>query len=471
MSSPMFLAPPSNGSLVVPGAPVLVTVADPLAEYEQAVFRRLQTKISRNRKKDAQLDAYYEGTQRLKHLGLAVPPQLRQFETVINVPRMSVDEVKRRMKVRFLIEPGSEKDSPDLRAIYDDNNMESSLPMLWADMLIFGRGYASVSADPVTGKARIAVEHAPDMAVMRNIRTHEVSAALRLYRDDSESAQAATLYLPGLTILLERGKGGWIVTQRIHHSMGVPVVAFVNRQRTGSKHADGTSEMADVIGLTDSIARLITNMQVASETHAMPQKYVIGVTDGDFTDPRTGKMVPTWEAYFTSIWTIKSDKAKPGNFTAASMDNFTNTVDSMLAWCAAVLGLPVRFMGQQTANPASEGAIKADTARLNGNVEEKDTTCGPDVGILMGMGLSIDRGEPVNGNRIKTVWFEPNMVTLSERADALQKLAGGKAIISREGAQDEMGWSQERKDRERAYFEAELSDPTIDYLNRDVANL
>lgn len=470
MASPLFLSPSAGGNLIVPGVPALVTVADPLTEDEQAVFRRLQSKISRSRKKDAQLDAYYEGTQRLKHLGLAVPPQLRQFETVINVPRMAVDEVKRRMKVRFLIEPGEEKDSPDLRGIYDDNNMESSLPMLFADMLIFGRAYASVSANPVTGKARIAIEHAPDMAVMRDIRTHEVSAALRLYRDDAETTQAATLYLPGLTILLDRGNRGWVVTRRIYHSMGVPVVAFINKQRTGSKHADGTSEMADVIGLADSIARTITNMQVANETHAMPQKYVTGIDDKDFIDPKTGKLVPVWEAYFTSVWTLTNKDAKPGSFTAASMDNFTKTVDSMLAWCAAVLGLPTRFMGQQTANPQSEGAIKADTARLNGNVEEKDTSCGPDIGILMGNALSIERGKPVNGNRIKTVWFEPGMITFSERADGLQKLAGGKAILSREGAWDEMGWSEERKQREREYFRAELLDPTIEYLGRDAEN-
>ena len=29
---------------------------------------------------DQRFDRYYEGTQRLAHIGLAVPPQLRQFE-------------------------------------------------------------------------------------------------------------------------------------------------------------------------------------------------------------------------------------------------------------------------------------------------------------------------------------------------------------------------------------------------------
>lgn len=229
--------------------------------------------------------------------------------------------------------------------------------------------------------------------------------------------------------------------------------------------------MGDVIGLTDSIARTITNMQVANETHAMPQKYVTGIDDKDFIDPKTGNLVPVWEAYFTSVWTLTNKDAKPGSFTAASMDNFTKTVDSMMAWCAAVLGLPTRFMGQQTVNPASEGAIKADEVRLIRNVERKESACGPDVGILMGQALSVAKGEPVNGNRIKTVWFDPATPTVAERADALQKLAGGKAIISREGAWDELGWSESRKEREREYFKAELIDDTIEYLGRDIEGL
>lgn len=448
------------------GAPSLIAKPDLLTEQERKIYNALQSQIRRNNKRDAQLDAYYEGTQRLHHLGLAVPPQLRAFETVINIPRMAVDEVQRRMDVRFLIMPGEETDSPDLRRIYDDNNLESSLPMLWTDQMLFGRGYATVATD-AKGKPSIAIEHAPDVAINRDVRTHEITSALRLYRNDTDKVEAATLYLPNRTILLNRDRG-LTVERRIEHTQGVPMVAFINRQRTGSKHRDGTSEMADVIGLTDNIARTITNMTVAAETHAMPQKYVTGVDDKDFVDPKTGKLVPVWEAYFTSVWTLTNENAKPGSFEAASMENFTGSVNAMLQWCAAVLGLPTRFMGQTSVNPASEGAIRADTERLIRNTERKCTANSPDVGLLMGKALSVAKGKHVDGAGIKTVWFNPATPTLSERADGLQKLAGGKAILSREGAWDELGWSEARKKRERDYFAAELNDPTIDYLGRDL---
>ena len=198
------------------GAPSLIAKPDLLTEQERKIYNALQSQIRRNNKRDAQLDAYYEGTQRLHHLGLAVPPQLRAFETVINIPRMAV----------FLIMPGEETDSPDLRRIYDDNNLESSLPMLWTDQMLFGRGYATVATD-AKGKPSIAIEHAPDVAINRDVRTHEITSALRLYRNDTDKVEAATLYLPNRTILLNRDRG-LTVERRIEHTQGVPMVALSN---------------------------------------------------------------------------------------------------------------------------------------------------------------------------------------------------------------------------------------------------
>ena len=189
------------------------SVVAQLSDEEQRIFTRLRSKITRNRAQDKRLENYYEGMQRLKHLGLAVPEKLRQFETVINVPRMAVDEPQQRMDVRFLISPGSEDDDPVLRSLWDQNDMDSQLPLLITDILLYGRGFVSVSAGD-DGEVRICVEHAPDMAVLYDVRSREVTAALRLYRDEEDRVPAATLYLPGMTILVERQRGTWVVTGR-----------------------------------------------------------------------------------------------------------------------------------------------------------------------------------------------------------------------------------------------------------------
>jgi hypothetical protein len=47
---------------------------------------------------------------------------------------------------------------------------------------------------------------------------------------------------------------------------------------------EGVSEMFDVIPIADSAARALTNAQLAQETVAVPQKYVLGMSKGDFVD-------------------------------------------------------------------------------------------------------------------------------------------------------------------------------------------
>ena len=64
---------------------------------------------------DQRFDRYYEGTQRLAHIGLAVPPELRKFETVLNWCRTVVDSVSDRMRMKAFYLPGEDRASEALR--------------------------------------------------------------------------------------------------------------------------------------------------------------------------------------------------------------------------------------------------------------------------------------------------------------------------------------------------------------------
>jgi len=443
-----------------------------LTEEENAAVGRLRRKISHKHRDGERLSAYYEGAQRLVHLGLAVPEELRKFETVLNIPRMAVDEVERRLDVRSLRLPGESKPSDALMALWDGNDLAETVPLVVKDALIYGRGFMSVGGNPDRpDMPLIRAEHAPDIAVETDLRTGRIVWALREYRDEYDSRRAATLYSPHQIVWLVLDRGRWVEEARAPHSLGrVPVVQFVNRARTGAKFADGTSEMADVIALTDAIARQITNLQVAAEANAMPQKYVVGASAKDFRDKK-GNPMPTWQSYFTSVWGITNKDAKAGTFTAASLDNFHNSVNHMFKWAAAVLGLPLRYAAQDTNQPAAEGAIRADESRLIKNCERKQAAFGNALGSLMGMALYVAEGGAVDVDRIATTWYDAGTPTYAQRADATQKLAAGVPILSREGAWEEMGWSPDRMEIERRRFAAQEADPFLDRLSEKIGNV
>lgn len=141
------------------------------------------------------------------------------------------------------------------------------------------------------------------------------------------------------------------------------------------------------------------------------------------------------------------------------MNHYANLV-------ASVSGLPTRYLGQNSVNPAAEGAIRADESRLVLNAEGKGANWGDGWAWVQGVAERFRTGAWPDSNRIKTEWFDAGTPTFAQKADALTKLyAGGQGVLSREGVWDELGWNDARKDQERGYFEAEQQDPYLARLN------
>ena len=407
---------------------------------------------------DQRFDRYYEGSQRLAHIGLAVPPELRKFETVLNWCRTVVDSVSDRMRMKAFYLPGEQQASEALRESWDYNNLDSESIAHHQEMLILGRGFVSVGANEEDPEfPLIQVENPRELAVDIDHRHRRLRAAVRVMPSENDAPGTpsnAVLYLPDSTMRLKRDQGRWVVEDRDDHGLGrVPLVMFLNRRRVGQW--TGVSEMVDAIPLVDAAARSLTNLQLAGETHSAPQKYVLGMSKGDFVDAE-GKPIPAWEAYFNAIWANQNKDAKVGQFAASDLSNFHNTVDHYASKLAGLYGLPARYVGITSVNPAAEGAIRAEEARLILNVEKKAALAGDGWGWVMGLVERFRTGEWVSGSRIKTDWFDAGTPTYAQRADALTKMYNsGQGILSREGVWEELGWSEARMERERSRFEAE----------------
>lgn len=418
---------------------------------------------------DQKYDKYYEGAQRLDHIGLAVPPDLRRFETVVNWPRLTTDSLNERLDVKSFILPDEETADPGLREGWDANDLDSEAAKLHLDSFIYGRGFVCVGSneeDP--SRPLITVESPREIVVRVDPRTRRVTEGLRLYgqRENDLTPQYATLYRPNETVWLERGADGrWREYDRDPHNMGrVPIVPFFNRLRPG--RWDGVSEMADIVPLTDAAARTLTNLQIAGETHSVPQKYVLGMSKGDFVDS-SGAPVPAWEAYFTAIWANQNKEAKVGQFTASSLSNFHDTVNHYARLVSALSGLPPHFLGFSSENPASADAIRSSESRLVKRAELKQRQFGDAWGRVMAYYLRLRDGTWPDGSRIKVEWHDAATPTVAARADAVVKQVQA-GILSRQGAWDDLGWSEARKERERRYFEAEALDPIAQQILRDV---
>ena len=434
-----------------------------LSADEINLLGRLRARVGQQRKNDELLLRYYQGRQRVEQLGMAIPPEMRRFLVITNWCRTVVDTINDRQQVRSLILPGKETADPALRAIWDANNLSAHTAMFNADRMIFGRAFMSVGTNEDDDDLPlIRVESPRQMAAIIDTRKETITAAARFYRREGDRSDMgrATLYLPDATIHVERQGGKWIESgDRDEHKLGaVPIVMHLNRRLSGEWV--GESQMSDMIPLVDSAARSLTNLQFAQEAHGVPSIFATGVSKGDFID-ENGAPIPQFEAYFDAIKILTSKDAKWGQFDAADLKNFETALNIYRTEASVATGFPGRFFGLATAGQApGEGAIRADEAKLIRSVEAQNEQVGMSLGWAAALAMRFVTGEWVTGNRVRVEWFDPATPTVAQRMDAITK-AVGSGILSREGAWDELGWSEARKAKEKQYFAAEAADPVL----------
>ena len=438
-----------------------------LSPDEVQTIDRLRRRWQDQESSDALMLAYYQGRQRVEQMGLAIPANLRKFVVIANWPRTVVDTTDNRQQVRALLLPGEEKADPVLKAVWDANNLSAHLSMFNRDRMIYGRAFMSVGANEAAPELPLVrVESPREMAAEVDVRTERITVAARFYGEDADTGTKpthVTLYKPNETVWVEydKGTGRWVEVDRDEHRLGaVPVVMHLNRRMSGSWV--GESELTDIIPLADSAARSLTDMQFAQAAHGAPRMYMTGVAQGDFLDAE-GKPVPKLEAYFNAVTTITNPQGKVGQLEAADLKNFETAVNVYGKQASTVTGFPARYFGLATTNPPAEGAIRADEAQLVERVEDQNDEVGMTLGWGMALALRFATGQQVEGNRVRVDWHDPATPTVAQRMDAVTK-AKSVGILSREGSWDELGWSEARKAKERAYFAEEMAGGIDPYL-------
>jgi hypothetical protein len=432
---------------------------------------RLMRARDDNASNDELMLRYYLGQQRLEQLGMAIPPAMRQFLVITNWCRTQVDTINDRQQVRSLILPGEETADPRLRAIWDANNLSSHVAMFNRDRMIYGRSFLSVGTNERdTELPLVRVESPREMVALVDVRREEMLAAGRFYgtTETDPGPTHLTLYLPEQTIWVQKGAGGkWAEVDRDKHNLGaVPVVMHLNRRMSGGWI--GESQMSDLIGLVDSAARSLTNLQFAQEAHGIPRMYMTGVSRGDFIDS-DGQPIPQFEAYFDAIHMLAKENSKVGQLDAADLKNFETSLNVYGKQASIVTGFPARYFGITSTNPPTEGAIRADEAQLVRGVEAQNEQVGTTLGWAGALALRFATGDWVPGNRVRVDWFDPATPTVSQREDALAKRRAA-GVLSREGYWDELGWTEARKAKERAYFDAEALDPITNAIIQGVTD-
>lgn len=374
---------------------------------------------------------FYEQKIDARDFGISTPPTLRHIRTVLGWATASVDSLADRLNFRTFRE-----DNFDLNDIYNRNNRDILFKSVILSALVCGCGFIYISEDG-SGNARLqAIDGFNATAEIDPISYFAKSGYAVLERDQYGQPTIEAYFLPDRTEIWYKGQG---TPQTYTHKAGYPLLVpavFRPDARRPFGHSRISRSQIDII--TDAI-RQLKRLNIASEFYSFPQKFIVGLDDefyaaqqGDSGDTQPPKRFDAWRASMSSMLTFGSDESgnKPtvGQFTAASMAPFTETMRMYASLFAGSCGLTLDDLGFATENPSSSEAIKAAHENLRLTARQAQNTFGT---AFLNAGLaarSLEDGFPYRREQAyltRPVWypvFEPDVSMLGALGDGLSKL-------------------------------------------------
>jgi len=433
----------------------------------QELRASLTQKLVRQRTDMDMSGRYYDGTQPMAFLDpeLARAMQGRLRNLGINFGRLAIDALAERLQVAgFTASPGLQADA-SLWQMWQANAMDEQSQLAQLDCLVYGRAYFLAWANP-DGFPIITAESPLQMTVTRDPVTRGITAAIKRWRDDDGYVRTLVLtpdwvreYASHTSTSLDAVLGtpmptfteDGVLTAEDPNPLGiVPVVALVNRPRLSDP--DGISELCDLMGPIDAIAKLSTDMMTAAEYSASPRRWVTGMLGSTPMTEQAKALMNTitaaWEqARASKLWLAASPDTKFGQFDSASLSNFETAITLLTEQIAALAALPPYYVNGNTANPTSADAIRASESRLTDRARQRQRWWSGAYEDLMRLCVTIRDGIPNSQlDDLSTVWVDPPTPSIAQTADAQSKLYAA-GIIDRRSALQALGFDVAEIDR------------------------
>lgn len=409
-----------------------------LQDNELIAIDALQKKLNRVKNKNNNKKKYYNQKNKVKDLGINTPADLQGFTVVLGWATKAVDVLAERIKWKGFYNPEVADASLDettswLNNLYNDNNFEAEQRKAIKNALTTGIGFMSASrGDVEAGDPEVVwiSEESNTITIDYDLRSRKIKAAFKVISDAVTHKPAyGILWLPDVTIQLQRVKNKWIEIERDEHNSGVvPVVPIFNN--SDSENPYGRSEITPaVMDLSDSAMRRLVNVEVNSEYYAKPYRWAINLSDDDLNGMRENgaSIIDTTAGDIVVIPTNLEHPERQADIKelgANDPSNVMNLIEPLARLVAREIGVPPSYMGFDSVNPSSVDAINAaDDAiikRADDRIVELRRTYKSLANISM---IVAGKSKPDNWNAIDTIFEKTETMTPSASADRFSKLA------------------------------------------------
>lgn len=388
-----------------------------------------------------QADSYYRGSQPLAFLSPEARKQLGDRLTSLNAnyPRLATDSLAERLQVTGFTRGG--ESLGEVWAAWTRSGMATRSREAILEALTVGQAFLLVWTD-ASGRPVVTVESPREMTITRDPLTGEITEAVKRWRGSDGFAHAVH-YGPD-QISVYRGpevpvggivpNSGYALSESIPNPLGVvPVADLTNSE--GFADTEGTPESRQIWGLTDALAKILSDSMVASEAAALPRRWATGV---QLQFDAEGNLIPPFNTQPGNVWLSETAETKFGQFAEPSLQSYGSHVEMLIRQIGAISGLPDHLVGIAGTDPSSAEQIRASESSLVARSYQRQARFAAGFAKAAGLVEAIlTNGVPAD---IETVWKSPESRTYAQEADAASKLVQA-GILPLEVAWRQLGYS------------------------------
>jgi hypothetical protein len=376
-------------------------------------------------------ESYYDGAHPLQ---FATSKYREAFGNLFgafadNWCQLVVDAPVERLKIVGFRTSKGDDANEDAWAIWQRNSLDVESVIAHTEAGKTGRCYLLV--DPNDGEPRITVEHGGQMIVAHDPGDRRKRlAALKRWKGDDGFAYA-TLYLPDVVLKFESKRKlndtstsaplEWVPRRdddaEVTNPLGVvPVIPLENKPGLGGK---AHSDLDPAIPLQNAVNKLCSDMIVASEYGAFPQRVVTGVEVPK--DPETGQPLAATElkSAMSRLWTFKPADAAVSSLPATDLSNFVTAIEMLIQHLAAQTRTPPHYLLAKMVNTSGDALAVAE-AGLVAKCRTKALFFSDSWEEAIALALTAT-GKPTEQSTTEAIWSNPERVSQAVAVDAATK--------------------------------------------------
>lgn len=377
----------------------------------------LGAKIAEQQQNTSRLFKAYNGAAEAAFMSAksckALDNKLKQL--YVNFPRIVVNSVAERCRIQSFRRIGSTTADIELFRLWQRARLDSKSDLLHIVRGLYGAGYVTVWSHKRDTQRPVVMVDSPRTAhVETDPATGEVLSVFRVWKHGSKlygahlQESGNQQYVSDSSDLATAQWSAYGEKQANPWGM-VPTVAFERQQRA--------SLAADVLDLSDALAKGLQDMLVTSEYHSKPRRWVTGLEIME--DEAGNPMDPFGD---NRLMQSEDPETEFGQLPAADLRGYAELTAILTQQVGSLTGLPPHYLGLHGDQPPNADAVRASETQLVSRCNVEKRSMGAEWAEVAGWLHVVSTGGATMPGDIVTQWESSETMTMGATGDYAQKL-------------------------------------------------